>query len=44
MIRYILKGGMDDKISYIRYKNQVMLRYLDKPDGWVSNKGKRIKK
>jgi len=44
IVRYILKGDMADKLSYIRYKNQVMLKYLDRPDSWVSNKGKIVKK
>lgn len=43
-LRYILKGEMKDKKTYIKYKNEVMLRYLDTPNKWHSNKGKKISK
>lgn len=37
-VRYILKGDAKDKMAYIRYKNDIMLYYINKPETWVSNK------
>lgn len=35
-----MKGKMDNKLAYIKYKNEVMLKFLNKPEKWVSNKNK----
>jgi len=39
--RYIMKGEMEDKKTYIKYKNQVMLKYADSLEDWTSNKKKK---
>lgn len=39
-MRYIIQGNMIDKLSYIRFKNEIMLHYIDRPERWNSNKVK----
>lgn len=36
-----MKGKMDNKLAYIKYKNEVMLKFLNKPEQWNSNKFKQ---
>jgi len=36
-LRYIIHGNMVDKISYIQYKNHIMLHYINRPEKWNSN-------
>ena len=35
--RYILSGNMVNKKQYIRYKNSVMLRYIEAPTKWQTS-------
>jgi hypothetical protein len=39
-----MKGEMEDKTTYIKYKNEVMLKYVDSLEDWTSNKNKKITK
>ncbi len=36
-LRYILSGNMADKLQYIKYKNFVLLQFIDKPEKWKNN-------
>jgi len=38
--RNILNGNMNDKLAFIKYKNKIMLHYINKPHKWNSNKKK----
>lgn len=40
--RSILTGNMNDKLAFIRYKNKIMLHYINKPHKWNSNKKKKF--
>ncbi|EAS01344.1 hypothetical protein TTHERM_00149540 (macronuclear) [Tetrahymena thermophila SB210] len=42
--RNIINGNMKDKLAFIRYKNKIMLHYINKPHKWNSNKKKRLGK
>jgi len=35
--RYIITGAMTDKASYLKFKNEIMLLYVNKPEIWTSN-------
>jgi len=37
-IRYILNGRMQNKKAYIKYKNDVMLRFIQSPSSYLGNK------
>jgi len=28
---------MTDKLSYIKYKNDIMIHYINKPEKWLNN-------
>jgi len=43
-VRYIMSGNMKDKSSYIRYKNKIMLYFIDKPSQWNSNYVRGVRK
>ena len=44
-LRYILLGNMTDKLSYINYKNDIMIHYINKPEKWLNNiKRQQIKR
>ncbi|KAL4512308.1 hypothetical protein ABPG72_005310 [Tetrahymena utriculariae] len=36
-LRYIMLGNSEDKTQYIRFKNQVMLHFINKPEQWNAN-------
>lgn len=36
-LRFIILGNSEKKTQYIRYKNQVMLHFIDKPQDWNAN-------
>lgn len=36
-LRYILLGNMTDKLSYIKYKNDIMIHYINNPEEWLNN-------
>lgn len=38
-----MTGNMSDKQSYIKFKNDVMLNFINKPEKWISNKVKEKK-
>ena len=38
--RNILSGNMNDKLAFIKYKNKIMLHYINNPHKWNSNKKK----
>lgn len=35
---------MTDKTSYLKFKNEIMLNYVDRPDKWNANKNERPKR
>jgi len=35
--RYIITGAMTDKQSYLKFKNEIMLLYVNRPESWTSN-------
>jgi hypothetical protein len=35
--RYIMTGAMSDKKSYLKFKNEIMMIYVRKPESWDSN-------
>lgn len=37
-IRYILEGKMVEKLEFIKYKNHVLLKYIDHPERYFRNK------
>lgn len=37
-IRYILEGKMVEKLEFIKYKNHVLLKYIDQPERYFRNK------
>jgi len=34
-LRQIISGNMKDKKSYINYKNNIMLKYIKRPNEWT---------
>jgi len=39
-LRFIIRGNMKDKIKYIHFKDNVMLKYFNTPQMWSGNKNK----